>query len=273
MQSLVERKRTLTPLISEAIPVLPHLLDIPKHLAILSSAVIRHTRATPQPVASRPAPLIHESLVEDFAIKCFEIEAKALQSVSRLANPGTSAPANSRHSRRAPSRRSSSPSRDDHATERTRRTPYTPIVDGHKPDMPDSPRQRRKSSRPSTAPAAPSSKSSSTFHTPVPSPPLMASPTMPTFSRPGRPPRPSIDSGATSPASPSARFFQPNTRMEQIPVSAIASSSPPLPHSDSAALRRTLSQQLNSSHTIDVVDDAAKRRGGFLRSLLSRSSR
>ena len=69
--------REATPLASEAIPLLPHLLDIPKHLAVLSSAVIRHSRTTPQSVTFRPVPLTQDTLVEDFAMKCFEIEAKA----------------------------------------------------------------------------------------------------------------------------------------------------------------------------------------------------
>lgn len=270
MQSLRERARTLTPLTSEAIPVLPHLLDIPKHLAIISSAVIRHARTTRQSVATRRAPLGHEPLVEDFAIKCFEIEAKALRCVSRLASPTTSAPAAVPHSRRVSSRHSSNPPQDIPATERIRRAPYTPVTDTHISHVSDSPHPRRKSSRPSTAPAAPSSSSSSiVIHTQIASPPSMASLTMPTFSRPSRP---SVDSAATSPASSSTRFLKPNMRTEQIPVSAVATS-PPFPPSDSAALRRTLSQQLHPFHLNDNIETAAAKRRGFLRSFLSRSSR
>ena len=44
MNALRERKSAMPTLHKEALLFLPHLLDIPKHLAILTSAVVRGTR-------------------------------------------------------------------------------------------------------------------------------------------------------------------------------------------------------------------------------------
>ena len=41
---LRQRASTLRVLDREAVPILPHLLDIPRHLAIITSAVIRNSR-------------------------------------------------------------------------------------------------------------------------------------------------------------------------------------------------------------------------------------
>jgi hypothetical protein len=82
LNALRQRGASMPLLDREAIPLLPHLLDLPRHLAIITSAVIRnakdfHQRYTPQdPV---------DGFLDDFCARCFEVEERALQRVSQLA--------------------------------------------------------------------------------------------------------------------------------------------------------------------------------------------
>jgi len=72
------------PLLSrEAIPLLPHLLDVPRHLAVISSAIVRRSNevlARHQTNGNPVDPDLHE-----FVNKCLEIEQQALKRVSKLA--------------------------------------------------------------------------------------------------------------------------------------------------------------------------------------------
>jgi hypothetical protein len=271
MQSLRDRReqlREVTPLASEAIPLLPHLLDIPKHLAVLSSAVVRHSRTTPQAAITRPAPLTHDTLMEDFAMKCFEIEEKAVQSVSRLDLP-PSATAAPRHLRRVHSRLSNSPSRDGHTVEPTSRLSVTTLTDHQVPNSPNIPSRRRKSNRrPSTAPAASSTTDESTPHTLLPTLPLI-SPHDRLFNV----------GGNSLPASPNRQFAGKRTQqvpsdiyVKHSPVSAL-DSPPPNLRPGWPTLHRTLSQQLDVDEIEIIEESVAKRKGGFLRSLLSRTTK
>ncbi|KAF9044534.1 Rho GTPase activation protein [Hymenopellis radicata] len=66
---------------SEAIPVLPHMLDMPRHLAIITSAVIRNSRefmASPPSEDDRP--------LRELCAQCFMVEGLALQRVSHIAS-------------------------------------------------------------------------------------------------------------------------------------------------------------------------------------------
>lgn len=66
----------------ESIPVLPHLLDIPRQLAIITSAVIRNSRDyLSKQNSSEPS----DRQLYEFCSRCFEVEEQALQRVSRLA--------------------------------------------------------------------------------------------------------------------------------------------------------------------------------------------
>ncbi|KAF8509805.1 Rho GTPase activation protein [Gautieria morchelliformis] len=270
MQSLRNRQkqiREVTPLASEAIPLLPHLIDIPKHLAVLSSAVIRHSRTIPQSVPPRPTPLTNDALVEDFATKCLEIEAKAVQSVSCL-GPPPSANAAHRHSQSVNSRHYNGLSRNGHAIEATKRPPPMTIsIDQQILSTPNIPPRKRKSTkRPSTAPAAPSTTNPSTFQTPPSSPQLISS----SYDRP------SNGGGLSLPVSPDRKSFgkraQGHIYMEDLSVSA-SGPSRPIPQPGSTTLRRALSQQLDPREIENIDDAAAKRRRGFLRNLWSRTSR
>lgn len=99
IDALRQRGVTMPVLDREAVPLLPHLLDVPRHLAVVTSAVIRaskgkqHRRKPSEPV---------EAQLDEFIARCFEVEETALHRVSQLAsraakNPPASPIAN-RHS-------------------------------------------------------------------------------------------------------------------------------------------------------------------------------
>jgi len=79
MNALRERKSTMPTLHKEALLFLPHLLDVPKHLAILTSAVVRgarHHRAR--------SPMGTNETLDVFTKSCSDIESEALRCVSQL---------------------------------------------------------------------------------------------------------------------------------------------------------------------------------------------
>ncbi|KAF5375031.1 hypothetical protein D9758_000282 [Tetrapyrgos nigripes] len=76
-----EREAEMPVLYQESIPVLPHMLDISRHLAVITSAVIRSSRAYRE---TKTGQTIDKSL-EEFCVRCFDVEEQALQRVSQLA--------------------------------------------------------------------------------------------------------------------------------------------------------------------------------------------
>ncbi|KAJ7597039.1 GTPase activating protein [Mycena floridula] len=144
MRGRVRRKAALD---REAIPILPHLLDIPRHLAILTSAVIRNSRdylATQNSADPADKPL------REFCSRCFEVEEQALQRVSQLAT------------------RISSNHKRPSAAGSWSQSPLTPIS----PSSPSSPTSSRRTKRPSTAPSSDTDKTRRRmmFETPLASP-------------------------------------------------------------------------------------------------------
>lgn len=83
VHALRQRSQRMTVLDKESIPILPHLLDIPKHLAIVTSAIIRSSKN----YRSRPKAKddIRDLVVEEFRFVCFEVEEETLRRVSQLA--------------------------------------------------------------------------------------------------------------------------------------------------------------------------------------------
>jgi len=74
---LQERKQAMPDLQKDAIPHEQHFLDIPRHLAIITSTVVRHSRnVTPQDPA-----------VADLFKRCRDVERHALYTVSRHTTP------------------------------------------------------------------------------------------------------------------------------------------------------------------------------------------
>lgn len=113
---------------SEAIPVLPHLLDMPRHLAIITSAVIRNSRefmASPPSEDDRP--------LRQFCSKCFEVEGLALQRVSHIA--------------------SSIAGQQPYPSENWQSSTLPTTASSNSTPQQPQPQSGRKSSRPSTAPS------------------------------------------------------------------------------------------------------------------------
>ncbi len=75
---LRERQRSMSELQREAIPHLPHFLDIPRHLAIITSSVSRHSRNSPPP---------QDPIVADLISQCHDVEKQALSDVSNQVAP------------------------------------------------------------------------------------------------------------------------------------------------------------------------------------------
>jgi hypothetical protein len=78
---LHQRGSTMPILEREAIPLLPHVLDIPRHLACISSSLIRSARLA----ASKAKPVEKGDHLSDLCARCFEVEEIGLQRVSQLA--------------------------------------------------------------------------------------------------------------------------------------------------------------------------------------------
>ena len=75
----------------DAVPLLPHLLDVPKHLAIITSAIVRNAKsgagAPPLRTMSSRGPSNSQDWDHGrFADLCFDVEAQALKSVATLAS-------------------------------------------------------------------------------------------------------------------------------------------------------------------------------------------
>lgn len=81
VRTLHQRSQRMTVLERESIPVLPHLLDIPKHLAIVKSAIIRNYSSRQKTNNDR-----RDLAVEELCSVCREIEGEALRRVSQVAS-------------------------------------------------------------------------------------------------------------------------------------------------------------------------------------------
>ena len=80
----LHQRMTSSPLLHrESIPVLPHLLDVPKHLAVMTSVVVRHSRRQGYPRrTNNPA----DASFDELCARCLDIEEHALFRVSQLAS-------------------------------------------------------------------------------------------------------------------------------------------------------------------------------------------
>lgn len=95
INALQQRSSAMPTLDREAIPLLPHLLDVPRYLAVVTSAVIRSSKG--QQHRRKPSESVDGTL-ESFVAKCFEVEETALQRVSQLASQASETHASKRHS-------------------------------------------------------------------------------------------------------------------------------------------------------------------------------
>jgi hypothetical protein len=99
--SLRQRGTLLRPLDREAIPLLPHLLDIPKHLAITASSIIRNAKDYQGQTGAADE---SGRQLDALCARCFEIEEQALQRVSELATRASTEGRRRRRSRSSPQR-------------------------------------------------------------------------------------------------------------------------------------------------------------------------
>lgn len=145
VNTLRQRTKKMPLLDRESIPILPHLIDVPKHLAIITSAVIRNSRElNPSPTSKRePTP----TYVEEFCSKCFLVEEDALSRVSHLATRLAS-------ETRRPSLQDISANPLDEPPTSPRGTVTSTVVSANRQA------RRRKISRPSTAPSPTAAESS-----------------------------------------------------------------------------------------------------------------
>ncbi|KAH9178719.1 Rho GTPase activation protein [Lactarius sanguifluus] len=78
VRALHERKKSMSDLQREIIPHLPHFLDVPRHLAIITSSVSRYSRNSPPP---------QDPMLADLFSQCQDVEQQALSDVSRQIAP------------------------------------------------------------------------------------------------------------------------------------------------------------------------------------------
>ncbi|KAJ7634305.1 GTPase activating protein [Mycena polygramma] len=184
VQALRQRTSQMALLNRESIPM-PLVPDVPKQLAIITSAVIRnsrdfHARAKPNDPTDRP--------LNEFCSRCFEVEESALHRVSQLAtrissagrrpehspsismsgSPSTSTQRRKRKSSGRPST-APSPSDPDAATRRMFSEPTSPSRPSQQTTWVDaSARTRRQHLKSSSTDSIPYPKSSSTTPQPTP---------------------------------------------------------------------------------------------------------
>ncbi|KAF6766033.1 GTPase activating protein [Ephemerocybe angulata] len=232
IHSLRERSVNLTVLDREAIPVLPHLLDIPRQLAVITSAVIRSSR---DPSLQQHIVALKGTPVEDLCNKCFEVEEQALIRVTQLASK----------------------------LSLDRRRPSLPVIDPQGPGpsaslasldrIPETPkpRMKRKTVRPSTAPSSGSpSRRFEIDDSKMPSSPRV-------FTR---------SKGSDEPRSPPPPSADPTLKVPRRPLHIKAPSTDSVPTFKSAT-SPTKERPMNSFN--DLPDDTGKRKkGGILRGIL-----
>lgn len=83
--TLHQRIATAPTLHREATPLLPHLLDVPKHLAIVTSLIVRYSRSHSDRFAALDSMSTEDNHLRELCSRCLEVEDRALHRVSRLA--------------------------------------------------------------------------------------------------------------------------------------------------------------------------------------------
>lgn len=83
VSSLHERSTTMPVLERESIPLLPHVLDIPRHLARITSSVLRNARSADTKGKSSEG---NNQYLSGLCAQCFDLEDQSLARVSQLAS-------------------------------------------------------------------------------------------------------------------------------------------------------------------------------------------
>ena len=258
MNALRQRIATAPVLYREAIPLLPHLLDIPRHLAVVTSVVVRYSRT--QNFQPGKQTNQEDKYFSDFCARCIEVEEQALFRVSKLAakprrqysEPVIKMPA----SAAPPSPLPASPSPTSPSTAwklpmRERKLSAS-LISPAKRSRP------RKSNRPSTAPSSSEQGSEDSSGR------SFSSGSYPDPRSPTHPPMPMPSSLPAMPVSPTAFDSRRAKR-------------PPLVHhprstsTDSPLARKSVPDPLQSpTSDSSMDDDTGKRRKNIFRSILTR---
>ncbi|KAH9944375.1 Rho GTPase activation protein [Epithele typhae] len=276
MNALRQRGATAPVLHREAIPLLPHLLDIPRHLAVITSVVVRYSRTQnsqpPKDALSGPS-VTDDRHFAEFSARCLEVEEQALFRVSKLAakprrqhsEPVINVPI--RATPASPALASpSSPWRLPLRERKISSSRGNTNGNGNGAEV-SSPakRIRRKGSRPSTAPSSPErSEEGGRGRKSMGSGPNPASPRSP---RTAHPPLPSLSPQTPTTADAS---FEGRSRTRR-PV-ATANPHPRSTSTDSPLARKTVPPLLSPTMdpSLDGSDDAGKRRRNIFRAILTR---
>lgn len=78
-QSFSPRGGAMVTLHRQAVPQLPHMLDLPRHLALVATAIVRAKKQA----SSRPARAT-DTNVDDFIARCIDIDARGVERVRQL---------------------------------------------------------------------------------------------------------------------------------------------------------------------------------------------
>ncbi len=257
MNALRHRSAIAPVLHREAIPLLPHLLDIPRHLAVVTSVVVRYSRT--QNFQSTKGATPEDKYFADFCTRCLEVEEQALFRVSKLAAK--------------PRRQHSEP---------VIKMPAPPLPSSPVPPSPSSSwklptrerkisasaasptrRRTRKSSRPSTAPSSDEPVSDGFSRRSFGS--SVAEPRSPNGQN--HPPLPSPLPTPTTPSGADGYEARPRSKRPTLAHHPRSTST------DSALVRKPAAEPLlspTSDSSVDASDEAGKRRKNIFRSILTR---
>ncbi|KAI0335260.1 Rho GTPase activation protein [Cubamyces sp. BRFM 1775] len=256
MNALRQRSAAVPILYREAIPLLPHLLDIPRHLAVVTSVIVRYSRTRNfQPTRQGGA---DDKFFSEFCSRCLEVEEQALFRVSKLA-------AKPRRQYSEPAINLPIPPTPSHVP--LPPSPSSPLkgagVRGRKMSSPSRRRsQSRKSSRPSTAPSSSEQSGQSPSRKSLSSPTTESEP-RPLFQPPALPSSPWPSSPSESPEERAPRPMRPPLMHHPRSTST-----------DSPLSRKRVPDALMSPTSDGSVelpgDEGGKRRKNIFRSILTR---
>ncbi|TFY69240.1 hypothetical protein EVJ58_g517 [Rhodofomes roseus] len=250
MHTLRQRGLAAPVLYREATPLLPHVLDLPRHLAVVSALVVRYAHARNY----TPSTYIHSGTgdhFDEFCTRCLQVEERALFRVSQLAS----------RPRRQPSQPSiSSPLA---ASIPLPPSPTSPMkIPGRRErriSLPKSPKLPKKSARPSTAPgtadSSPYTEPESMPMSPTSDPEHMLSQSAPN----------AVESVPSPDRTRSLRRL--NTPFSKQPRSS---------STDSALTRKATGERITRTSTRtqeasnDSTDDSTRKRKSILRGILRR---
>lgn len=249
--SLQQRISTVGALQKEATPSLPHLLDLPKHLAVVSSLVARYSRShadqfAPLDLSASPT---KQDLLREFCLRCIDVEDKALFRVSRLAAKPKQHSVGQKRSMDAAT-----------ATSSKHASPVFSPRDSKASAARKAPREKR-SGRPSTAPSPSTPSERSINDASVPPSPVSRR----QLSGLVR----SLVSTSTAPLQVDAQSGDGETGIKPTPPSAYR----PRSNSTNSTLQVKVAEsplQVADSSASDNLDDQGRRKKGLLRGIWNR---